>query len=75
MGFRYWYQGIIFVLIFGFIVGLPCFFVALFGTKMINDLGNFPTKVAKIQVDVLWKIFIVEIVSFVMFTFFYRFFS
>ena len=75
MGFRYWYEGVIFVLIFGSIVALSCFFVTLFGTKMINDLGNFPTKVAKIQVNVLWKLGIVEAASFVMFFLFFRFFS
>jgi hypothetical protein len=75
MGFKYWYEGVLFVLFFGSIVALPCFFVALLGTKMINELGNFPTKVAKIQVSVLWKLFIVEIVSFGMLTVFFRIFS
>ena len=75
MGFRYWYEGFIFVLFFGSIIALPCVFVAMLGTKMINDLGNFPSKVAKIQVDVLWKLFIVEAISFLMFIIFFRIFS
>jgi hypothetical protein len=66
MGFQYWYQGILLVLCFLVIVGLPCFFVALFGTKMINDLGNFPTKSAQIQKTASWKILLVEIVCFVL---------
>ena len=72
MGFSYWYEGILFVLFFAFIVGLPCFFVAVLGSKMINDLGNFPTKTAKIQVSVLWKLFIVEVISFGILTLFFR---
>ena len=75
MGFRYWYEGIIFVLFFGLIIGLPCFFVTVLGSKMVNDLGNFPTKTAKIQVGVLWKLFIVEIVSFLMLAVFFHIFS
>ena len=75
MGFRYWYEGVLFVLFFASIVGLPCFFVSILGTKMINDLGNFPTKTANIQINVLWKLFIVEIVSFLMLTAFFRIFS
>jgi len=75
MGFRYWYEGILFVSFFTLIVGLPCFFVAVLGSKMINDLGNFPTKTAKIQVNVLWKLFIVEVISFGILTVFFRIFS
>ena len=75
MGFRYWYEGALFVLFFGLIVGLPCFFVAFLGSKMVNDLGNFPTKTAKIQVGILWKIFIVEVVAFLMLVAFYHIFS
>jgi hypothetical protein len=75
MGFRYWYEGILFISFFAFIVGLPCVFVTIFGTKMINDLGNFPTKTAKIQVGVLWKLVLVEVVSFALLTVFFRLFS
>jgi len=46
------------------VVGLPCFFVALWGSKMVNDLGNTPSKSAQIQAAASWKIFVVEIISF-----------
>ena len=75
MGFHYWYEGLLFVSFFAVIIGLPCYFVTLFGTKMINDLGNFPTKTAKIQTSILWKVLIVEIVSFMMLTAFFQIFS
>lgn len=44
---------------FWFIIGVPCAVVAFWGSKMINDLGNFPSKSAKIQVSVWW-IYLVE---------------
>ena len=45
--------------VFWVIIAIPCFVVAFWGSKMINDLGNFPTKSAKIQVSVWW-IYLVE---------------
>jgi hypothetical protein len=75
MGFRYWYEGFLFILFFAAIIVLPCSFVAIWGTKMINDLGNFPTKVANIQIGFLWKLCGVEVVSFLMLIIFYRLFS
>jgi len=64
MGFRHWFQGIEMVGLFLIVVTIPCFFVAVWGSKMINDLGNFPTKSVQIQVSAGWKILLVEIVSF-----------
>ena len=75
MGFQFWYEAIIFVGLFLVIVGTPCFFVALWGSKMVNDLGNFPTKSAQIQMKACGKIFMVEIVSFVLLVMFFQFFS
>ncbi|MDE1920644.1 MAG: hypothetical protein KGJ09_04465 [Candidatus Omnitrophica bacterium] len=53
-------------MIFGFllVVGVPCFYVALWGSKMINDLGNHPSRAARIQAAAGWKVLLVEIVSF-----------
>ena len=58
---------------FAVAVGVPCFFVALWGSKMINDLGNNPSKSAKILASAGWKIFLVEIVSFILLTGVYMF--
>ena len=59
MGFKYWFQGLIMISVFWVIIAIPCFVVAFWGSKMINDLGNFPTKSAKIQVSAWW-IYLVE---------------
>jgi len=47
-------------------VALPCFFVGLWGSKMINELGNHPSKNAQIQAAAGWKILLVEIISFML---------
>ena len=64
MGFQNWLQGLILVTLFLVILGLGCFFIALWGSKMINDLGNAPTKSAQIQMSISWKILIVEVLTF-----------
>jgi hypothetical protein len=59
MGFKHWFEGLIMIAVFWVIIAIPCFVVAFWGSKMINDLGNFPTKSAKMQVSVWW-IYLVE---------------
>ena len=66
MGFKHWFQGIEMIGLFLIVVALPCFFIGLWGSKMINDLGNFPTKSTQIQMSSGWKIFLVEIISFIL---------
>ena len=66
MGFKYWVQGLIIISVFWVIIAIPCVIVAIWGSKMINDLGNFPTKSVQILMSAGWKIFLAEIVSFVL---------
>ena len=66
MGFKHWFQGLEMIGMFLVVVALPCFFVGLWGSKMVNDLGNNPSKSAAIQTSAGWKIFLVEIVSFIL---------
>ena len=75
MGFHYWYEGLIFIFFFSLIIGFPCFMVVLLGTKMINELGNFPTRAAKIQTGTIWKLFIVECIAGFALWLFFRVFS
>ncbi len=75
MGFKYWYEGVMFVTIFGVLVLTPCFFTATIGSKMINDVGNFPTKAEQIQQSALWKVVLIEAVAFVLLAAFFNFFS
>ena len=75
MGFTHWYEALIFILVFSAIVGVPCFAVAVIGTRMVNELGNFPTKAAQIQSGASWKVLIIAIVSFFFLSAFFHFFN
>lgn len=66
MSFKHWFEGLEFIGMFLVAVGLPCFFIALWGTKMINELGNHPSQNVQIQLRSGWKIFLVEIFSFLL---------
>ena len=66
MGFRHWLQGLEIISMFIVAVAVPCFFIALWGSRMINELGNNPSKGTQIQAAASWKIFTVEIISFIL---------
>ncbi len=66
MGFKYWVEALMVIGLFLVAIAVPCYFVASWGGKMINDIGNTPSQSAQIQASTGWKIIAVEIVSFVM---------
>ena len=75
MRFQYWTEGLIFIGIFLFVVGLPCLMVALLGTKLIDHIGQCPSKSARLQMIVCVQLLLVEIVSFGVLAVFYHIFS
>lgn len=75
MGYQYWGESAIFVLIFAVIIAVPCFFVAILGSRMLNDMGNHPSKSSVIGVKACWKVLIAEIVSFSLLALFYHIFK
>lgn len=74
MGFKYWHEALIFVALFSVLVLVPCYFIAVFGSKMINEMGNFPTKAEEIQSKSLWKVVVVFIVAALLLSVFFHFF-
>ena len=64
IGFKHWFQGLQMILMFLSVIAIPCFFIALWGSKMINELGNHPTRSVEIQASASWKILVVEAFSF-----------
>ena len=66
MVFKHWFQGLEVIALFLVAVALPCYFIGLWGTRMINELGNHPSRNDQIQASSGWKIFLVEIVSFIL---------
>ena len=75
MKFGYWYEGLIFIGIFLLMVGLPCWAIAALGTKLINNLGQYPSKSAKYQMDVALKLLAIEIGTFIFMAVFFRIFA
>ncbi len=68
-------SSLVLILMFLVIMGIPCTGVAILGTKMINKLGNFPSKTPAIQLSVFWKLLIIEVVGFTMLIGFYHLFA
>ena len=75
MRFQYWHEGFVFIGIFLVIVGLPCFFTALLGTRLIDRLGNYPSRSAKLQMSVCIQLLVVEIISFMLLALVFHIFS
>ena len=75
MLFRYWTEGLIFIAAFFVVVAVPCVGVAMLGTKLVNDLGNYPTRSASFQMAMSWKLILLMVVSFTLLVLFFRIFS
>jgi hypothetical protein len=75
MRFQYWHEGLIFIGCFFVMVGLPCLLTAILGTKLIDNLGQWPSRSAKLQLGICVQLLLVEIFTFAMLAAFYRVFS
>jgi hypothetical protein len=73
--FQYWTEGLTFIGVMLFVVGVPCVAVAVLGTKLIDHIGQYPTKSAKLQMIVCVQLLAVEIFSFLMLALFFKVFS
>lgn len=75
MSFEYWHEGLIFIGLFVFMVGFPCLMVAWMGPRLIDEIGNWPTKTARAQMKMTIPLLLVEAFSFFMLAMFFRIFS
>ena len=73
--FNLYTEALIFISVFSVIILLPCFFTALIGREMIDQIGRFPTKTSLIQVKALFKLVVIEIIAFSLLASFYRVFA
>ncbi len=67
--------GMVFIGIFLIIVSIPCVGITYVGLKLIYDLGHFPSKTPIIQMSVLLKLAIIEIISVTLLVIFYHMLS
>ena len=75
VSFQLWGASLKFALTYSIIILVPCVCVALMGKKMINELGRYPSKTPAIQMSVVWKFVIVEVITFSLLIAFYNVFS
>jgi hypothetical protein len=73
--FAYWYEGFVFILIFTVIMAIPCVSIAFLGSKLISNLGQYPSRSAKLQVETALPLLGVMILTFGMFIIFFLIFS
>jgi len=55
---------LILFLVFFFIIAIPCIGVAMLGSDLVNRLAFHPSKTPAIQLRVILKLVILEIISF-----------
>lgn len=63
---------LIFCAIFFSIMLVPCIGIALLGSRLLKRLGNFPSKTPAIQMSILLKLAVIEIVSFTLLLSFFK---
>jgi hypothetical protein len=73
--FQFWNEGLKFIGFVFVIVTVPCIAVAVLGTRLINHIGMYPTKSAKLQIGICVQLLLIEIVTFFMLALFFHIFS
>ena len=53
----------IFIVIFWVIMLIPCIGIGWIGLKLINKLGRYPSKTPAIQMNILFKLVFIEVIS------------
>ncbi|MCB9772297.1 MAG: hypothetical protein H6754_07080 [Candidatus Omnitrophica bacterium] len=54
---------LIFIVVFFILIAIPCLGVGWLGYKLITRLGRYPSKTPAIQLGIMLKLIIVEVVS------------
>jgi hypothetical protein len=63
---------VVFVCIFFVLVTIPCVGIAWLGKRMIDKVGNFPSKTPGIQMEIVIKLVFLEIVSMTLLLLFFK---
>ncbi len=54
---------LLFIIIFFIMIGIPCLGVGWLGYKLITKIGRYPSKTPAIQMGIMLKLIIIEVVS------------
>lgn len=72
--FTYWYEGLIFILVLLVVVAIPCVLIAFLGSRLIYQLGQYPTKSAKANLDMALPVLGSMVLSYGLMWLFMRYF-
>ena len=70
-----WVVGLIFCAVFAVIVLVPCVIIAIYGRKAIEKMGQRPSMIPVIQMQMFVPLLIIGVVTFAMLIGFYNVFS
>jgi len=68
----YYSTMIVFAIIFFILIAIPCVGIAWLGSRLINRLGRYPSKTPAIQMSVVFKLTVLEIVSWTLLLLFFK---
>jgi hypothetical protein len=63
---------VVFIFIFLVLMAIPCAGVAVIGYRLITRLGTFPSKTPALQMSVLLRLIVLEVVSFTLLLVFFK---
>lgn len=63
---------VVFILIFFVVMLIPCVGVAWLGSKLINKLGRYPSKTPALQISIIFRLAVLEVVSFTLLLVFFK---
>lgn len=73
--FSYWHEGLIFSIIFLVVMAVPCVLIAFLGSRLIDNLGQHPTRDVKEHLGMALPLLGAMVLSFGLLLGFYKFFS
>lgn len=73
--FNLWREAFILAIVFGIIITISCVLLGIIGTKMIDQMGRYPSKAPVIQLSIVGKLILIEIFAFGSLMIFYNVFS
>ena len=62
--FNLWIESAILVAVFALVVLVPCYFIAIFGRKLIEELSRYPSQAPSIHMKYLTPVLVIEFFTF-----------
>ncbi len=72
--FDLWGEALIFAIVYGFLIIVPCCLIVVMGNRLIKQLGQYPSKTPEILMSSCLPFIILEVCTFAFMLLFYNFF-